>query len=66
MLTIKTHYIRAPLRYAKQLGIDVDALLAELDISPEVFKHETTLVHVSQYVRLVQRVGKYRVMNTLV
>lgn len=56
MLTLDTHFIRAPLSQAEALGIDVPALLQELEISPDVFEQANTLVHSHQYVRLIQRV----------
>ncbi|MBV1919321.1 MAG: AraC family transcriptional regulator [Pseudomonadales bacterium] len=56
MLTIDTHFIRAPLRRAEALGIDVDSLLEELGISREIFSTIDTRVHAEQYVKLIQKV----------
>lgn len=54
--TIDAHFIRAPLSQAEKLGIDVPALLGELDISMDVFSQKNSVVHVDQYVRLMQRI----------
>lgn len=56
MLTIDSHFIRAPLRRAEYFDINIDSLLNELDISRDVFSQDNTRVHVDQYVKLVQRV----------
>lgn len=56
MKTIDAHFIRAPLSQADKLGIDVPALLTELDISMDVFTNKQSVVHVDQYVRLMQRI----------
>lgn len=55
MLTIDTHFIRAPLRLAEKHGQDIPSLLLELDISPDIFEQKNTLVHAQQYVKLIQR-----------
>lgn len=55
-LTIDTHFIRAPLRYASCKGLDTADLLKKVNISNDVFQQRNTRVHVNQYVDLIQAV----------
>ncbi|MBV1921606.1 MAG: AraC family transcriptional regulator, partial [Pseudomonadales bacterium] len=55
MLTINSHFIRAILRNADQYNVDIHTVLSESGISPEIYQEQQGVVHVDQFVRLVQR-----------
>ncbi|OUS05968.1 hypothetical protein A9Q81_04295 [Gammaproteobacteria bacterium 42_54_T18] len=55
MLTINSHFIRAILGKADQYGVDVHTVLDECGISSEIYQEQQGVVHVDQFVRLVQR-----------
>jgi len=55
MYTIHNHYMRTVLRAVEAAGFDPQVLLAEIGISPEIYRETNGFVHVDQYVALAQR-----------